>query len=85
MTPEDRALLQNTYKLAEENNELLRKMRRSQRFSRIMTILYWGLIIVISIGSYYAILPYLGFLKGVSSPNDASNVNYGQLLHDLTN
>lgn len=59
MTPEERSLLERTYKLAEENNQILRGIRRSNRFATIMRVLYWVVIIVLSFGAYYLIQPYL--------------------------
>jgi hypothetical protein len=59
MTDEERSLLERTYKLAEENNEILRAMRRANRFSTVMRILYWVAIIGLSFGAYYLIQPYI--------------------------
>jgi len=64
MTPEEKSLLERTYKLAEENNSLLHSMRRSARLANIMRIAYWAVIILASVGAYYAIQPYLNFLVG---------------------
>ena len=64
MTPEERSLLERTHKLAEENNAILRSIRRSNRFGTIMRILYWVLIIVLSFGAYYLIQPYLQAVTG---------------------
>ena len=59
MTPEERSLLERTYKLAEENNTLLHSMRRMSRISTIARVLYWGVILVASFGAYYLIQPYV--------------------------
>ncbi len=59
MTDEERSLLERTYKLAEENNGILRAMRRANRFSTVMRVLYWAAIIGLSFGAYYLIQPYL--------------------------
>ncbi|MBP6858651.1 MAG: hypothetical protein KBC33_02360 [Candidatus Pacebacteria bacterium] len=64
MTPEERSLLERTYKLTEENNEILRKMRRANRFSLALRIGYWVVIIVISFGAYYLIQPYVETMFG---------------------
>lgn len=59
MDPKDRELLEKTFNLAEENNVLLRKIRRSLRVSQAVRITYWVLIIGLSIGAFYFIQPYI--------------------------
>lgn len=58
MTPEERHLLELTHKLAEDNNKILISIRRSNRVSTIFRVLYWIIIIGISVGAYYFIQPY---------------------------
>ncbi|MEI6396598.1 MAG: hypothetical protein WCO48_00785 [Candidatus Taylorbacteria bacterium] len=65
MTPEERSLLTQTHKLAEENNSILRSLRRSRRISTLLSIFYWVVIIAISVGSYYFIEPYMKMLPNV--------------------
>ncbi len=64
MTPEERSLLERTYKLVEENNNILRSIRRATRFSMAFRILYWVVIIVVSFGAYYFIQPYIETMLG---------------------
>ncbi|TSC77549.1 MAG: Uncharacterized protein G01um101424_343 [Parcubacteria group bacterium Gr01-1014_24] len=59
MDPESQKLLERTSELAEENNKILRSMRRSQRISGIIRFVYWAFIIGSAIGAYYFIQPYL--------------------------
>ena len=70
MTPEERATLERVAKLAEESNDILRKMRRTSRISGFMHILYWAVIILISLGAYYFVQPYI----------DMAMKLYGQVL-----
>ena len=67
MTPEERSLLERTDKLAEENNTILRSIRRSNRFSIILRVFYWVIIIGVSFGAYYFIQPYLETMMGAYS------------------
>ena len=67
MTPEERSLLERTHKLAEENNAILRSLRRHHRVSTIVRILYWVAIIVLSLGAYYLIQPYIDTLADAYS------------------
>ena len=59
MTPEEKSLLERTYALAEENNNILRKMRRSNLISTIFRVAYWVIIIGLGLGAYYFLQPYL--------------------------
>jgi hypothetical protein len=75
MTPEEKSLLERTYKLAEDNNAMLRSIRRTGRLALIMRALYWIVIIGFSVGAYYFIQPYLnqildlyGSLSGMKLP-----------------
>ena len=59
MTPEERSLLERTYKLTEENNTMLKSVRRMSRISTVARVLYWGVILIASFGAYYLIQPYV--------------------------
>ena len=58
MSPEERELLNRCVILAEENNKILRAVKHSMLWSRIMSIIYWVLIIGISVGAFYFLQPY---------------------------
>jgi len=58
MLPEERALLEKSIRLGEDNNKILRSMKRSQRWSSIFRAIYWILIIGSAFGAYYFIQPY---------------------------
>ncbi len=64
MPPEDKALLEKSFELEKENNLMLRSIKRSMRFSSIMSLLYWVFIIGSAIGAYYLIQPYIESLTG---------------------
>ena len=59
MSPEERELLNKAVGLAEENNQMLHSMRRSQRWSSIARAIYWVFIIGSAVGAYYFIQPYI--------------------------
>ena len=48
--------------MAEENNEILRKIRRGNRWSMAIKATYWVVIIGLSIGAFYFIQPYVEFM-----------------------
>ena len=64
MNPENEDTLHKILELAEENNHMLRKMRRSIIWGRIFHGLYWLLIIGATVGAYYYIQPYLMAILG---------------------
>ena len=59
MDPEDKKLLEETLRLGQENNQMLRSIRRSLRISRIVRLVYWVFIIGSAIGAYYFVQPHL--------------------------
>ena len=86
MTPEERALLESTHRLAEESNKILLSMRRSNRISTVIRITYWVLIIGLSFGAYYLIQPYitmLGDAYGLDSNTFNSAQDSANSLRDL--
>ena len=52
MDPETKQLLEENIKLSKENNELLLKLYRIQRWAQITRIIYWFLIIGFSVGAF---------------------------------
>jgi hypothetical protein len=86
MNPEERSLLERTYRLCEENNEILKSIRLSNRISMVMRVIYWLVIISISFGAIYFIQPYINFLSSTVSGSKDSTMNPQesfQLLQDL--
>ena len=65
MTPEERQLLIQTHRMVEENNALLRKMHRAAMWGRAWHILYWAVIIGLSVGAFYFIQPYVDQVRGI--------------------
>lgn len=59
MSEEERELLKRSVELSEENNEILRAMRRAMRIGRIVKGVYWVLILGTAIGAFYFIQPYI--------------------------
>jgi hypothetical protein len=81
MTPEERELLTTSIKLAEENNKLLRGMRRSARFSSFLRAIYWLIILGTAFGTYYFVKPFIdpivkgfnGMQQNIESVKDITN------------
>ena len=75
MDPESKKLLEENLALEQENNSILRAMKRSMRWSQIMSVIYWLVIIGISIGAFYFLQPYFDKIIAV----------YGSLSNALKN
>jgi hypothetical protein len=65
MSPEEREMLKRSVALAEDNNKMLHSLRRLIRISSTMSVIYWIIIIGISIGAFYFIQPYFNKLMAV--------------------
>ncbi|MFA6520504.1 MAG: hypothetical protein WCT44_02775 [Candidatus Paceibacterota bacterium] len=65
MSQEERELLEKSVALEEDNNKMLRAIRRSMFLGRVMTFVYWALIIGSAIGAYYFVQPYVDQIIGV--------------------
>lgn len=84
MTPEEKALLENTYQIAKENNELLRGIQRRGRWSLGLRVGYWAIIIGLSVGALYFIQPYVDMLKGLTGGSSSTNsTDYSATIQDL--
>ncbi len=65
MDPETKQLLEENLKLSKENNEMLSSLIRSKKRNNIFKAVYWGIIIIITIGTYYFIQPYISGLTSL--------------------
>jgi len=83
MDPELKRALDETLKLSRENNQMLQAMRRSMRLGRIMSFLYWALIIGTAFGAYYFIQPYIDQLMGVYGGAKSNLDGMGSILDDF--
>lgn len=64
--------------LAEENNRIVKKLLAHQRYSTMISVLKWGLIVGAALGTYYFLQPYIDpfinaydSLKGVLNPGES--------------
>ncbi|MEA3399479.1 MAG: hypothetical protein U9R00_03155 [Patescibacteria group bacterium] len=61
--------LERNFKLAKENNHLLKKLNRAHLWSRAFSAIKWLVIIGISLGAYYYIQPFLENLLSIYTGN----------------
>lgn len=59
MNPEERELLESIRKLTEENNQIVKSLRRLQRWASFWSVFRWVLIIGSALGAYYYLQPYI--------------------------
>jgi len=52
-------MLRKVMELSEDNNKMIKKMRRTMRFGFYFKLLYWILIIGAGIGAFYYSQPYI--------------------------
>ncbi len=60
MNPEEKALLDRTLKLSEENNRILHQMQRAARWALLWGFIKVALIIVPLVAGYLYLQPFLG-------------------------
>ncbi|MDP3958005.1 MAG: hypothetical protein Q8Q36_00900 [bacterium] len=53
MDPELKTLIKENLALARETNELVHKMHSAQKWARFLRLLYWLVLIGISVGAFY--------------------------------
>jgi hypothetical protein len=52
-------LLQANLEISKENNKILRKMRSVQKWTQISRVIYYLIVIVLTLGAFYYIQPYI--------------------------
>ncbi len=82
MDPETKRLLEESLVIAKENNEMLKKVVRNQKWAAIYRIGYWTVIILFSFGAYYFVKPLMGnmlniYSGGVSNMGNISDISKG--------
>jgi hypothetical protein len=86
MDPETKQLLEENLKLARENNELLRRLFKAERTRNITRYVYWAIIILFTVGSFWFLKPLLGGALGVYTGGTANTSgNSSEQMLDLLN
>ncbi len=82
MDPEDKKIIRENLEIAEDNQKMLKKIRRSMLLGNFTRVIYWVIIIGASLGAYYYIQPYIDsardsfnqFQKGVNTVSTGADV-----------
>jgi hypothetical protein len=74
MDQKQQQMLEESLRLAQENNAMLRKLIWAGRRAWIIRAVYWGVILILTIGSYYIIQPYVAPLLNLYSGQDINKI-----------
>ncbi len=85
MDPESKRLLEENLALTQENNKMLHTLKSAMLWSRVMSVLYWVLIIGSALGAYYFIQPYIDQLLEVYGGAKSNLDSIGSMFNSLTN
>ncbi len=83
MDPELKNMLKETLELTRSNNELLLKLRKTQKWAMYYRVGYWIVILGISFGAYYAIEPYLGSIFNYYGQVSGATSDISKSIPDL--
>jgi TRAP-type C4-dicarboxylate transport system permease small subunit len=76
---EEKKMIERIARMTEENNHLVRKLYRSMLWRRALGVVYWTILIGLSIGAFYFLQPYVEALR------EAVGVITGVNLRELVN
>jgi hypothetical protein len=85
MDPETSELLRKLTELTEENNKILLKVQKHTRLATFFTVVKWMLFIALTVGSYFAVQPYLGQAVDTYKAIDSTRVQSQNLNNYLKN
>ncbi len=87
---DDKETLARILELTEDTNKMTRKMRRAQKLANFWSIIYWIIIVSLSIGAFYYIQPFIdGFIHayqsvvGTDSNSTSTAFNLGDAVRKL--
>ena len=83
MTPEEKSLLEQTHKMTVENNEILKSLNRSRKVAFWFRVSYWVVIIVLTVGSYFAAQTFIKMFLEASPKQAQQNASSAQGLLDM--
>lgn len=80
MEPESKFKLEELFKMVEENNKLLKKMKRTQEIGQLMRVIYWLVILGTALGAYYFVQPYVDQVKDLYGGASDTVNGFGSLF-----
>ena len=79
MDSEVEKMIKENLELTRENNDILKRIRRTQRHNQIGQAVYWLFLIGLSIGAFYFLQPYISTLLTYYHEITGSNINLQNL------
>ncbi len=76
--------LDELLELTRENNKILRSMRRAQRWAAVMRVIYWIILIGVSVGAFYFLQPYLKQVTDLYNNSRGALGNFTTLLNNFS-
>jgi|GEM_PF-1525893 len=67
MEPDVKQLIEENLRLSKENNEILLKVYNIQKWSQIIRIGYYVVLVLMALGALYFIKPFLSNLGGLGN------------------
>lgn len=81
MDQEEKDMLKKTLELTQENNDMLRSIKRGMFWSKIIRSVYWIVVIGAAVGVYYYIQPYLDNAVNAYGSFKSDVKDFGNLLN----
>ena len=85
MDLETSQLLRRLTQLTEENNKILLKIQRHSRWEMFFGTLKWILFIGLTVGSYFAVQPYIGQAMDAYKSLESTKVQSDSIQNYLKN
>lgn len=85
MSPEDKKLLEESVVLSRQNNKMLKALQRGVWYSRIWTLLYWGLAAGFAYKAFALAQPYINQLLETYSSIQGTATEVKKSITDLNN
>ena len=85
MDQDIKKLLEDNIALNKENNEMLLKLIKAQKWQMIYRIFYWAIIILSTVGAFYFIEPYLGNIFSLYTGGAGNISNISDITNSLSN
>ena len=67
MEQEDKEMLRKTLELSQKNYNMISSIKRSIFWTKVFSVIYWIFIVVVAVGAYYYLQPYIDKLLSVYS------------------
>jgi hypothetical protein len=84
MSHENKTIEERILELTEENNELLKKVRRNQKLTWNFRVVYWTVIILAALGFFYVFKSPLNKVKNEFTGLKSTIENISDKINNLT-